>query len=57
MMETYIVIRQMVKNGRIRQSVMGRGLTEEKADKLILKCERLWAGKGYRYIKKLEKNE
>lgn len=57
-METYKVVRQMVKHGRIRRSVMGTGLTLEKAEKLKLKCEKKWAGKSYKFIifKENEKN-
>lgn len=57
-METYKVIRQMVKNGRIRRSVMGVGLTQEKGEALKAKCEKKWAGKGYKFIifKEYEKN-
>lgn len=50
MMETFKVVRQMVKNGRIRRSVMGTGLTLEKAEALKAKCEKKWAGKGYKFI-------
>lgn len=49
-METYKVVRQMVKHGRIRRSVMGTGLTLEKAENLKLKCEKKWAGKGFDFI-------
>lgn len=46
-MATYKVFRQMTKNGKIRRSLMGQGLTIEKAEALKAKCERKWAGKGY----------
>ena len=49
-METYKVVRQMVKHGLLRRSLMGQGLTLEKAEALKAKCEKKWAGKGFEFI-------